>query len=127
MKKILKTLAAVLCCAAVMSLFTACNEKQSVGDTTYNYGFDSYSSTSSTFMEDIQTISNAFKDAFIQELGVTPINSSFVYNGGDDKVKAACEKAAAVLKEKSIPGSFVFAVTKTDAKGATSTIYTWKQ
>lgn len=126
MKKILMTLAAVLCCATLMSLFSACTKEEVIGDTTYNFGFDSYSSASNNFLADITLIDNTFKNAFKQELGVTPGNGYFIYNGGDDKVKAACEKAAAVLKEKAIPGSFVYVVTKTNAKG-TSTVYTWKQ
>ena len=86
-----------------MSLFHACTEEYVVGDPTYSFGFDSFESSSSTFLEDMQTIENAFKNAFVQELGVSVSDGTFTYKGGEAKVKAACEKAAQALKEKSIP------------------------
>ena len=121
MKKILLTLAAVLCCAMVTCVCNSCTKDEA--SNTYSMGFENVSYANlgkETMNEEISVIDATFQKAIQQNLGVTVKNSSFYYEGGADKVKAACEKAAAELKEKTFKGHYVYVVS------STTTVYTWK-
>ena len=96
----------------------------------YSYGitkseFSTVSTTSDlatiSGADEMTTIINAFADAFKTALGVT--GTPFSYNGGDDKVIAACKQAEETLKDKTFKGKYTLEVNKTD--GATKLIYTW--
>ena len=92
--------------AMLLALFAvviaACNKDDkdetvpmySYGISTYQFSSVTTSSDSSTSTEtdaeEMKTITNAFADAFKTALGVT--GTPFSYNGGDDKVLAACKQ-----------------------------------
>ena len=123
MKKIILTLAAVLCCAMAINVCTSCSNDDDASNT-YKMGFDVFSYANlgdkSTMAEETNTIEAAFVNAIQQNLGVTVKNSVFYYEGGVDNVKAACEKAAAELNGKTFKGHYVYTVS------STTTVYKWQ-
>lgn len=123
MKKIILALAASIFCIIALVAVKSCTT-EIVGPTTYFYGFNEYSTPSSSVME-LTTIETAFTDAFQAELGVTAQEGYFEYEGGDANVKKACESAAANLNKDSFNGRYVFTVTRSTEKG-NSVVYTWK-
>lgn len=121
MKKFLMTLAAVLCCAMVTNVCTSCTNDDA--SNTYSMGFDDYfyaNVDEVTINGEVSVIEATFRNAIQQNLGVTVKKSSFYYEGGADKVKAACEKAGAELNKKTFKGHYVYVVS------STTTVYTWK-
>ena len=122
MKKSVMTLAAVLCCAIVTNVCTSCSKDEA--SNTYSMGFYDYfyANTGKEPMkmnEEMSMIETTFLNAIQQNLGVTVKKSSFYYEGGEDKVKAACEKAGAELNEKTFNGHYVYVVS------STKTVYKW--
>ena len=122
MKKLILALAATICCIMALMAVKSCTVEL-VGPTTYYYGFEQFS-TSSGVME-MSTIENAFTDAFHSELGVTTKDASFEYEGGDAKVKKACESAAAKLNAKAFEGKYTFTVKRVSVDGYVS-VYIWQ-
>lgn len=115
MKKYLMILAAIFCCTMTAVSFTACSDDDDDEETTttyYTYGFTEVHSTS---FSEMGTIENVFKSA----LGVS--ETPFTYSGGDAKVKAACETAAAKLDTMEITGTYTFVVNKHTG----ANVYTW--
>ena len=124
MKKSMLILATVLLCAFVMSLFS-CNKQPTVTTLAYHIGFQDLSVGTPSSMQEMDIIDNAFKTAFRQELGVSVADTGFSYSGGDDKVKAACEKAAQTLKDVKFSNKYTYVVTREGTSG-TVILYTWR-
>ena len=106
MKKYLMTLAAVLCCALTITVFTSCgSDDEEVRDYTYSFGF------SSIHYSHVSTSSNPSSDwsleitsAYRQALGVT--SDTFTFHGTEsecnDRVSSCCKKAEETVQ--NIPG-----------------------
>jgi len=125
MKKILIALAAVCCCFLAAPLFQSCTESVEPEDAYYNFGFDSFSSSSASFLVDMAAVESTFKDAFRTELGIDcGEQNSFTYGGSVKNVENACKKAATELDKHVFQTTFVFVVKKTTTEG-TTTVYTY--
>ena len=110
MKKIIMTLAAVLCCALTTTVFTSCgSDDDDVKEYTYSIGFDNMYYSDSKFSNDLNSFSmtedlenwiNSITDAYKSALGVT--ESVFKLKGKegecDAKVFEACKKAEETVK-----------------------------
>ena len=115
MKRILIALATILCCV----LMASCTKEKSAA--TYSMGFEEVHIYNEAKMPaECTQVETAFKSAIQTELGVGVSNSQFTYNGGDAKVKGACDKAAQALSQIPFTNKFKFIV----ANGST-TIYSW--
>lgn len=118
----------ILAMAAIV--YSACNKDDNDEVTpVYSYGITSANYTSVTTLTDpaapteaseMTTITDAFADAFKSALGVT--GTPFSYNGGDNKVIAACKQAEETLKDKTFRGRYSFEVYRVDGS---KVIYTW--
>ena len=118
MKRILIALATVICCV----LLASCTKQQQNNDVSYSMGFETVNTTDpSKINEEAALVNNTFVSAIKTELGVTVSGSLFTYNGGDAKVKAACDKAAQSLSQVPLVCKFKYIVTK-----GTSIIYNWE-
>ena len=114
------TLAAVFCCAMTLTVaMTSCG-KDEVKDITespmYKMGFESMSGGYETLTE-----MNTIKHAFMEALGVT--DDIFTFNGGDDKVKQACQQAANMLNTMTFVGHYNFVVRRVTKD--TPVIFSW--
>ncbi len=110
--------------------FTACNKDDDEEVVpVYSYGISKYeyssvttsNSAATSDVAEFSVITNAFAEAFKSALGVS--GSTFAYNGGDDKVLAACEQAKTTLDAKTFKGKYTLEVTKVD--GQSKVIFTW--
>jgi hypothetical protein len=115
MKNVLLILTAAICLGLTASLVSSCKGNKSGESAIYTYGFDEL--TTSDLSESI-VIEGAFKT----EMGVT--ESPFTYTAGDDKLKEACDRAAATLSARTFSGSYTFIVTKITASD-NIIIYSW--
>lgn len=105
MKRILIAIATILCCV----LMASCTKEQPT--VTYSMGFgqvDIYNE--SKMSSELSQVENTFKSAIQTELGVSVSNSMFNYNGGDAKVKGACDKAAQSLSQIPFTNKFTYMV-----------------
>ncbi len=113
-------------------VFSACHKDDDKDEVVpvYSYGITKvdYTSVSTSSnpaatsgTDEMSTITNAYADAFKTALNVS--GTMFSYNGGDDKVLAACRQAEDALKDKTFKGKYTLEVNKLD--GATKVIYTW--
>lgn len=120
MKKMLMTLAAVFCCTMFAAVVcTSCTSDETAN--IYSMGFDPFYTTDpSTLKDETTLIETTFQNAIQQNLGVTITKSQFKYDGGADKVKAVCEKAAAELATKTFTGHYVYSLTN-----KSTTVYRW--
>ena len=125
MKKKLMTLAAVLCCAMTMTVFTACgSDDNDVRTYSYTITFDNYYYYSHESLDfdnpssDIgfSTWMNSILGAYKNSLGIS--SDTFTLNGTqsecDAKVYEACKKAEETVKNIK-GGSATVAVTNTTA------------
>ena len=111
--------------------FTACSKDDdkdeavpvySYGITQAEYPLVTTSSSSATgAVNEGAVITEAFAEAFKSALGVS--GNSFAYNGGDDKVLAACEQAKTTLDAKTFKCKYTLEVTKVDQ--SSKVIFTW--
>ena len=113
-KKILFALFAMVCVMAASVTLTACGSDDEETNVEYNLGF---SSVDGDFTE-MTYIDNTFKSA----IGVS--TDTFTYPAGEEKLKAACEQAAAQLANKAFSGKYTYLVRKFSSKGV-STFYQW--
>ena len=123
MKRLFKTLAAVLCGAALLLSANSCSEEL-VGGNHFDFGFNEFGGNPTVLIQEISNVEAVFTNTFQQELGVTVTDCHFQYDGSDSNVKAACNKAAQALQGTRFTTSFVLTLTKTTAKGP-SIFYTW--
>ena len=114
-KKILFALFAMVCVMAASVTLTACGSDDEETNVKYNLGFTSVETSDFTEMADID---NTFKSA----IGVN--EDTFPYPAGEEKLKAACEQAAAQLANKAFSGKYTYLVRKFSSKGV-STFYQW--
>ena len=113
-KKILFALFAMVCVMAASVTLTACGSDDEETNVEYNLGF-SYMSGD---LAEMTYIDNTYKSA----IGVS--EDTFTYPAGEEKLKAACEQAAAQLANKAFSGEYTYAVRKFSNKGV-STFYQW--
>ena len=113
-KKILFALFAMVCVMAASVTLTACGSDDEETNVEYNLGF---SWVDGDFTE-MTYIDNTFKSA----IGVN--EDTFPYPAGEEKLKAACEQAAAQLANKAFSGKYTYLVRKFSSKGV-STFYQW--
>ena len=113
-KKILFALFAMVCVMAASVTLTACGSDDDETNVQYSLGF---SYTDGTYNE-MTIIDDTFKSA----IGVT--SDSFTYPAGEEKLKAACEQAAAQLANQAFTGKYTYVVSKFSNKGV-STFYQW--
>ena len=115
-KKILFALFAMVCVMAASVSLTACGgDDDDETNVEYNLGF---SSMKSSDLSEIADIDNTFKSA----IGVS--TDTFTYPAGEEKLKAACEQAAAQLANKAFSGEYTYLVRKFSSKGV-SDFYKW--
>ena len=113
-KKILFALFAMVCVMAASVTLTACGSDDEETNVEYNLGF---SSVDGDFTE-MADIDNTFKSA----IGVS--TDTFTYPAGEEKLKAACEQAAAQLANEAFSGEYTYTVDKISSKGV-SNFYKW--
>ena len=114
-KKILFALFAMVCVMAASVTLTACGSDDEETNVEYKLGF---SSVKSSDPSEIAVIDNTFKSA----IGVS--TDTFTYPAGEEKLKAACEQAAAQLANKAFSGEYTYTVDKISSKGI-SNFYKW--
>lgn len=107
---------------AVVS-FSSCDKDEDTPQINYySMGFDSFSSSSSTFLAELSEV----EDAFQEQLGVD--YSTFSLEGSssecDAKVKAACALAEASLSETVFTSTFVYVVNNVTTD---ETVYTYSK
>ena len=124
MKRLFKTLAAVLCGAALLFSANSCSEEL-VGGEYFDYGFDIVGGDPTYISQETGNVEAVFTRTFQQELGVTVKDCLFHYDGSDNDVMAACRKAAQELQGTRFSSSFILTVTKRTAKGPVK-FFTWK-
>ena len=114
-KKILFALFAMVCVMAASVTLTACGSDDEETNVEYSLSFSSMKTSDITEMT---YIDNTFKSA----IGVS--TDTFTYPAGEEKLKAACEQAAAQLANRAFSGEYTYVVSKFSSKGA-STFYQW--
>lgn len=115
MKRILIAIATILCCV----LMASCTKEQST--VTYSMGFDQvHIYNESKMATELSQVENTFLSAIQTELGVNVSNSMFNFNGGDAKVKGACDKAAQSLSQIPLTNKFTYIVLK-----ESTLVYSW--
>lgn len=114
-KKIIFALFAMVCVMAASVTLTACGSDDEETNVQYSLGFSSMKTSDLTEMTYID-------DTFKSAIGVS--TSPFTYTAGEEKLKAACEQAAAQLANKAFSGEYTYVVSKFSSKGA-STFYQW--
>ena len=92
MKKIMMTLAAVLCCAMATVVFTACDKLEEEG---MNNGADFYSYRAFSIDFDYSDAAGPFDTAIRLSVGLEPFQG-----GNDDKVIEACDACYESLKQR---------------------------
>ena len=125
MKKYFMTLAAVLCCAMIVTAFTSCNKDENdVRTYSYTITFDNYFYSSHESLDfdnppsdgGFSSWMNSILGAYKNSLGVS--SDTFTLNGTqsecDAKVYEACKKAEETVKNIK-GGSATVAVTNTTA------------
>jgi hypothetical protein len=125
MKRFLMTLAAVLCCTMITTVFTACSDDENEPRTyTYNISLEigSYVWTDDDKM-DVSQWYNAIIGAYMTEIGVK--TETFTLKGTraecDQKVLEACQKAEE--KVATISGGTGIVTVKNET--TSKTIYTY--
>ena len=113
-KKILFALFAMVCVMAASVTLTACGSDDEETNVEYNLGFSSVDGD----LTEMTYIDNTFKSA----IGVS--TDTFTYPAGEEKLKAACEQAAAQLANKAFSGEYTYLVRKFSSKGV-SNFYQW--
>ena len=113
-KKILFALFAMVCVMAASVTLTACGSDDEETNVEYNLGFSSVDGD----LTEMAYIDNTFKSA----IGVS--TDTFTYPAGEEKLKAACEQAAAQLANKAFSGKYTYLVRKFSSKGV-SNFYQW--
>ena len=111
MRKIIMTLAAVLCCAMTTVVFTSCNKLDEEGMND-NAAYYSYRAQSSNF--DYQDAVGPFNTAIRFSVGLEPI-----LGGDDDKVIEACDACYESLKQRLSGKSgkvFIYKIRHPDGK-----------
>lgn len=81
-------------------------------DSTYSYGVDARNAKGWSEMYGIER-------AFRKALGAT--GTQFTCNGGDERVRLACEKVGRTLSAMQFHGSYTFTVRS----GMGNVVYTW--
>lgn len=118
-KRFILGVLALMCAVTLTVVMTSCG-KDEVKDITetpmYKMGFEAMSGGNEVLTE-MNTINNAFLDA----LGVT--DNTFTFNGGDDKVKQACQQAANKLNNMTFIGHYSFVVRRITT--GTPVIFSW--
>lgn len=118
-KKLIMGVLALMCAMTLTVTMTSCG-KDEVRDITenpmYKMGFEAMSGGNETLSE-MNTINNAFLEA----LGVT--DNTFTFNGGDNKVKQACQQAANKLNNMTFIGHYSFVVRRITPD--TPVIFSW--
>ena len=113
-KKILFALFAMVCVMAASVTLTACGSDDEETNVEYNLGFSSVDGD----LTEMAYIDDTFKSA----IGVS--TDTFTYPAGEEKLKAACEQAAAQLANKAFSGKYTYLVRKFSSKGV-SNFYQW--
>lgn len=126
MKKIIMTLAAVLCCGLATTVFTSCGSDDEVRDYSYTIGFDNlyyYSEGDFNFSDWKNDVLTAYENA----LGVT--SGTFTFHGTEsecnDRVSECCKKAEDTVN--SIKGGSATVVVTNNTTGKTVYTYYVKQ
>lgn len=93
----------------LFSLSSCSTDDYEITEVTYSMGFNSFSSSSSSFLTEMEAVESAFQTA----LGIT--SSTFTLDGTvtlcDIEVKAACAVAKTAISALSIDSSFEYVVT----------------
>ena len=106
---------ALMCVMAVSVSLSSCSKDDNESLLYYRLAFAKYNGSPSE--------SAYIDDTFKAALGVT--SDEFTsYPGGDEKIKANCDKAAAQLNATTFKGSYIYEVSKYTSKGI-SVIYSW--
>jgi len=104
MKKIMMTLAAVLCCAMTMTVFTACSSDDETSySTTYHYRVHLISYLTQCDITEYHEVQNAF-DVAVGDVGGETINKVY-YTPKDEEMKAKCE--AVKNKYKNLKSNYM--------------------
>ena len=89
MKKILMTLAAVLCCTMITTVFTACGGDDTSYSTSYHYRVHFASYLTQCDYTEYHEVQNAF-DVAVGDVGGETINKVY-HTPQDEEMKAKCE------------------------------------
>lgn len=110
--KLFSKIALITLVIGAMFSLVSCEKLEDEKLVYYSMGFDSFQSSSSSFLTQMVQIENAFKE----ELGVT--SSTFYLEGTSDEcdaqVKEACQRAEESLQDEQFDLSATFVVTNTN-------------